>query len=349
MNMNAVLFYEPGLIKYETTSVPNINADEVLVKVEAALVCGTDIKTFKRGHPVLIKKTPSGFGHEFAGTVYKVGLKVKGFSEGERVVSANSAPCMDCFYCKLKKYNLCDNLDLLNGAFAEYIKIPSRIVKQNLLKIPDGLSFEEAAFTEPLANVVHGAENSDIKVGSTVGVVGLGPIGLLFVKLAKLRGARVIAIGRNPVKLKLAREFGQADEVVDLTKCLDPEKTIKELTPEGRGLDVVIEAVGLPDLWEKVLQLTRKGGTVNLFGGCKSGTFINLDTRRVHYDEIKIVSTFHHTPKHVKEALDLIASGQMPVKQLISHTFPFSQIDEAIKLHTEGKAIKIALKPDKNF
>jgi len=343
--MKALRYYKPGVVKFEEVKIPEPDDDEVLVKVDTALTCGTDIKTYKRGHPVLIKNVPSGFGHEFAGIIAKKGKNVTGFNLGDRVVGANSAPCQECYYCKIKKYNLCENLDLLNGAYAEYIKIPGRIVRQNLLKIPDHVSFENAAFTEPLANVVHGVDRTNIEPGSTVGIVGLGPIGLMFVRLAKLKGARVIAAGRNPLKLRLAKEFGGADEVVNLLATDNPEKAIMDLTPEGKGLDYAIEAVGLPEMWERVVNLTRKGGTVNLFGGCKAGSKIQLDTTRIHYDEISIISVFHHTPYHVREALRLISEGQIDVAKLITHVMPISDIDKAIKLHDEGKAIKIAMKP----
>lgn len=345
MKMNAVLYYAPNKVEYKEVDMPQIANDEVLVKVNTALTCGTDIKTYKRGHPVLIKQVPSGFGHEFAGTIEKVGDSVQGFTKGDRVVAANSAPCQDCYYCSLEEYNLCENIEFLNGAYAQYIKIPAKIVKQNLLKIEDHVSFEEAAFSEPLANVVHGIERTGIKPGQTVGVVGIGPIGLMIVKLAKLKGAKVIAAGRNPLKLKLAKDFGGADEVIDLTKTPCPEEAFKALTPEGKGLDVVIEAVGLPEIWERMFTLTRKGGTVHLFGGCKSGTKVEIDTRRLHYDEIKVISVFHHTPKYVREALRLITDGMIDVKKLITHELHISEIDKAIKLHDSGQAIKIALKP----
>jgi len=345
MKMKAVLFYEPGVIRYEEVYTDEPKQGEVLVKVDTALTCGTDIKTFKRGHPVLIQRTPSGFGHEFSGIVAKTGEGVEDFKEGDRVVAANTAPCLQCYYCKIGRYNLCENLEFLNGAYAEYITVPERIVRQNLLKIPDHVSFEDAAFTEPLANVVHGFEKTGIEAGQTVGIVGIGPIGLMFVRLAKLRGARVIAAGRNPLKLKLAKEFGGADEVIDLRQYPDPEEIIMTMTPEGKGLDAVIEAVGLPEIWERTFNLVRKGGTVHLFGGCKSGTKIQLDTRRLHYDEIKVISVFHHTPKYVKKALDLISNGQIDTQKLITHRMNISNIHEAIQLHNEGKAIKIALKP----
>ena len=228
--MKAVLFYGPQNIKYEDTMIKPLAKGEILVKVEAALTCGTDVKTYRRGHPVLIKQVPSGFGHEFSGIVTKITDGVKNVKVGDRVVCANSAPCGECFYCKRGEYNLCENLDLLNGAYAEYIVVPERIVRKNTLILPPSLPFEKAAFSEPLANVVHGVERTGIKPGQSVGVIGIGPIGLMFARLCKLKGARVIVAGRNPIKLKLAEEFAKADEIVDLKKYSNPEKIFKDLS-----------------------------------------------------------------------------------------------------------------------
>lgn len=343
--MNAVRYYGPEKIKYERVDVKEPKEGEVLVRVKAALTCGTDLKTYRRGHPVLIKKTPSGFGHEFSGVIEKLGDGVVDFEVGDRVVAANSAPCGKCYYCRRGNYNLCENLDLLNGAYAEYITIPKRIVEKNLLKLPESLSFEKAAFAEPLANVVHGVERTEIKKGQTVGVIGIGPIGLMFVRLAKLKGATVIAAGRNPYKMKLAKEFGGADEVIDLVKYKNPEKIFRSLTEEGKGLDVAIECVGLPEIWERMFDLVRKGGTIHFFGGCKSGTKIEVDTRRLHYDDIKIMSVFHHTPQYFRQALDLIKSGEVDVEQLISARLPLSQTEQALKMHGTGEIIKVLLTP----
>lgn len=343
--MKAIRYYGPQDIRYEEVDIQEPNDNEVLVKIEAALTCGTDVKTFRRGHPVLIKKTPSGFGHEFAGTIVKTGKNVVDFKIGDRVVAANSAPCGKCFFCQKKQYNLCENLDLLNGAYAEYITVPQRIVEKNLLKIPNGLSFEKAAFCEPLANVVHGVERTNIQPGDTVGVFGIGPIGLMFARLAKLKGAKVIAAGRNPLKLKLAKEFALADEVVDLKKYQHPEKIFKSFTQGNRGLDIAVECVGLPEIWEKMFTLVRKGGKVHLFGGCKSGTTVNLDTRQLHYDEIQIISVFHHTPQYFRQALDLIADGHVDVTKLITKKMPLSEAKQAILDHADGKAIKVLLTP----
>ena len=345
MKMNAVRFYAPNDIRYEQTEIKPPKPDEVRVKIMAALTCGTDLKTYRRGHPVLIKKVPSGFGHEFSGIIESVGKNVEDFKTGDRVVAANSAPCGECFFCRRGEYNLCENLEFLNGAYAEYINIPARIVKKNLIKISDKLSFEEAAFSEPLANVVHGIAKTDIKAGQTVGIVGIGTIGLMFVRLAKLKGAKVIAAGRNPMKLRLAQEFGGADEVINLTKYKNPEKIFIDFSEDKKGLDVAIECVGLPEIWERMFSLVRKGGTINLFGGCKGGTSINIDTRRLHYDELKVIGVFHHTPEYFREAYRLIESGEVDVKQLLTHTMPLSQTQKALEMVSAGEAIKVFLKP----
>lgn len=343
--MKAIQFYAPEDIRYEEVPIQEPKKGEVLVKIMAALTCGTDVKTFRRGHPVLIKSVPSGFGHEFSGIVEKLGEGVTNIKIGDRVVAANSAPCGKCFFCKKGQYNLCENLQFLNGAYAEYITVPARIVEKNMIKIPDDLSFEEAAFTEPLANVVHGAERTDIKVGQSVGIIGIGPIGLMFAKYAKLKGARVIVGGRNEIKLRLAKEFAGVDEVVDLKNTENFEEVFRNFSDEKRGLDVAIECVGLPEMWEKTFSLVRAGGTVHFFGGCKKGSEIKLPTTKMHYGDIKILSVFHHTPEYVRKALDLIATHKMDVKKLITEEISLDKIPYAMQQHIEGKAIKFLVKP----
>ena len=343
--MKAVLFYGPQDIRYENTMIKPLSDGEILVKVDSALTCGTDVKTFRRGHPVLIKDIPSGFGHEFAGIVEKISDSVTNVKVGNRVVCANSAPCGECFHCKREEYNLCENLNLLNGAYAEYIVVPKRIVEKNTLIVPEHLPLEKAAFCEPLANVVHGAERTGIKSGDTVGIIGIGPIGLMFARVAKLKGARVIVAGRNAEKLRLAEEFAYVDEVVDLKKYPNPEKIFREFSTEKKGLDIVIECVGLPEIWELAFSCVRKGGTVHFFGGCKSGSKVSFDTTRMHYDDIKIISVFHHTPKYFRQALDLIASGQIEVEKLITEKLPLEKVEYAMEQHISGNAIKFLIKP----
>jgi len=343
--MKAVLFYGPQNIKYENVTPKPLLEGEVLVKIKSALTCGTDVKTYRRGHPVLIKKIPSGFGHEFSGVVEKVGKNVTNFKVGDRVVAANSAPCGECFFCKKEEYNLCENLNLLNGAYAEYIVVPKRIVDKNMLILPEDMSFTRAAFSEPLANVVHGIERTEIKEGQSVGIIGIGPIGLMFARLAKMKGARVIVAGRNPIKLKSAEEFAHADEIVDLNKYPNPEKIFKDFSDENRGLDVAIECVGLPEIWERIFSCVRPGGTVHFFGGCKSGSTVTLDTGKMHYGDIKLISVFHHTPKYFRQALEILKSKDFEIEKLITDTLPLEKIEYAMQQHIEGKAIKFLIKP----
>ena len=343
-NMDAVMFYAPLDIRFEKVKIPEPKEGEILVRIKAALTCGTDLKTYRRGHPLLIKKIPSGFGHEFSGIIEKLGENVEGFEVGERVVAANSAPCGECFFCKKEEYNLCENLEFLNGAYAQYIVIPKQIVKKNLYKIPDNISFEEAAFVEPLSNVIHGVEKAEIKEGMSVGIMGLGPIGLMFAKVAKLKGAKVIASAGNPVKLELAKTFAKVDEIID-RKNKDYIKEFVNFSEEKKGLDVAVDCVGLPEIWEQLPQTVRKGGTVMLFGGCKSGTTVTFDTRRLHYDEVKLVAAFHHTPKYIKAALDMISNREIDVKKLITCEMPLSKTKEALEMQGSSKAIKVVLKP----
>ena len=346
--MKSIQYYGPQNIKYEDVMVKPPEDGEIVVKIISALTCGTDVKTYRRGHPVLIKNIPSGFGHEFAGIVDKVGRGVTKFNPGDRVVCANSAPCGNCFYCRRGEYNLCENLDLLNGAYAQYITVPARIVEKNTLILPENLSFDKAAFCEPLANVVHGVERTGIKEGDTVGIIGIGPIGLMFARLAKLKGARVIAAGRNPIKLKLADEFAHADEIVDLKKYPNPEKIFMNFTEENKGLDIAVECVGLPEIWERIFSFVRPGGTVHFFGGCKSGSTVTFDTTKMHYGDIRLMSVFHHTPEYFRKALDYIASGEVEVEKLITGTLTLKDVEFAMKEHIEGRAVKFLIKPWEN-
>lgn len=346
-NMQAALFYAPEDVRVESIPLPKMDAGGLLIRVDAALTCGTDIKCFHRGHPVLLKNFPSPFGHECSGTVVAVGQDVEHFSIGDRVVAANSAPCYDCFYCERGQTNLCENLDLLNGAYAEFMAIPSQIVKYNTYKIPMHIPSEVAAFAEPLSVCVRAVALSDITRGSRVAVLGTGPIGQLLIRSAKIMGAHVTAFGRSEAKQRLAQEFGGADVLATLDFSQDGNVIKQQYTEEGRGFDVVIEAVGRPESWEWAVDLVRKGGTVNLFGGCKSGTTVTLPTRPLHYDEIKVISLFHHTPTYFKQAVDWLCDGLFDPRPLIHSTVGLTQWREAFELVESGQAIKVAVHPAK--
>lgn len=346
--MNACLFYGPGDIRYEKISVPKINENEILVKVNTVLTGGTDLKTFKRSHPVLIKSIPSTFGHQFSGTVVRVGGNVKKFSCGQRVVALNSAPCFECHFCKKKRFSLCENLEFLNGAYAQYIAIPERIVKHNTYEIPKDLDFEIAAELESLAVVMHGYERSEISKDKTICVIGTGSIGLLFIALAKLNGVNVISIGKNPYKLNIAKEFG-ADFILNTNDFLSEEELIKKVKSltNNYGPEVVIEAVGLPKTWELATKIVSRGGLVNFFGGCKKGTEVKLDTFGLHYDELKLIGVFHHTPEYVQKSLDLLARGSMEniIRKIITKSVPLKELKSAFLLHETGEVIQVAVKP----
>jgi L-iditol 2-dehydrogenase len=343
--MKAALYYEPGKAQYEEVSTPQAGPGELIVKIGTALTCGTDLKSLRRGHPVLLKDPPCGFGHEFAGTVHQVGEGVEHFEIGDRIVAVNSAPCYQCYPCQKGQHNLCENLNFLNGAYAEYIKIPAQIVKYNTYKLPEHTPFEMAAFTEPLAVCLRGIELSGVSAGDHVAILGLGTIGQLLVRLAKWKGAHVTAIARNQFKLEVARRFGMADTNVSIQDDWSPEQIKAEYSPDGRGFDVVIEAVGLPKTWEQAIALARRGGTVNLFAGCEKGSKIEVDTRRLHYDELTLLSLFHHTPFYVKKALDLMTSLTLDPTPLIHERMPMAEFEAALQKIEAGQAIKIALTP----
>jgi len=340
--MKAAIYHGIKDVRLEEVEVPRISSDEVLVKIKAALTCGTDRKIYLRGYHLI--RPPFVFGHEFAGEIVKVGVNVKNFKAGMRVVAVNSAPCNRCFYCKIGRQSLCENITLrVDGAFAEYVKIPRAIVEQNLLEIPFNLSYKEAALTEPLACVVHGIEESNIKIGDLVAINGTGPIGLMYVRLAKLKGARVIATDLSEDRLKLARKMG-ADEIINASRVNQVE-AVRELSENKRGVDVAIEAVGLPEVWEKTIGMVRKGGTVNLFGGPPSETKITIDTKLLHYSELTLKGVFHHTPQYVKRALNIILQKVLDVNSLITDELPLDQFPKVLEMMVNHQGVKIAVLP----
>ncbi len=336
--MKAQLFYKPLDVRFEEIDIPQVGKGEALVKIKSALTCGSDLKTYKRGHPTMIKEG-SVFGHEWAGDIVKLGEGVESFKIGDRVLAMNSVPCFNCYYCKLEKYSMCENLVYNNGAYAEYIRIPKNILKINTLKIPDSVSYKEAALTEPLACVVHGLEESNVKVGDTVVVNGAGPIGLMFLALLKLNGARVISTDLSDERLQIAKEFG-ADYTINATKVDNQVEAVKKLTVEGKGADIAIEATGNPKVWEMTVLMARKGGLVNLFGGCPSGTSINIDTKLLHYSELTIKGVYHHTPYYVKKAFNLISKKLIDASKFITKDMPLENLVDALNLVDQKKGIK---------
>jgi L-iditol 2-dehydrogenase len=317
-HMSAAILYGIEDLKIESVDIPQIAEDEVLVRVKVALTCGTDLKVWKRGYHARMIQPPALFGHELAGIVEETGRRVNGgVRKGMRVFPANSAPCNVCFYCKKGQPNLCEDLLFNNGAYAEYIRIPGRIVRQNMLEIPEGVSYADAAMAEPLACVLRGIDETGIRAGDTVVVIGCGAIGLKFIRILAQRQVRVIAIGKGKSQMNIAKRLG-AVAAFDVAEMKNPVEPVRQLTEGHRGADAVIEAVGRAETWEWALQIVRKGGTVNLFGGCPAGTEVKIDPAALHYAEITIKSTFHHTPRFIREALDTIARGEIRASDFVT-------------------------------
>src|SRR5512146_705958 len=343
--MTAAVLYGKEDVKIERVPIPRVAPGEVLIKVQVALTCGTDLKVYQRGYHARMIVPPALFGHELAGIVEEVGPGVKQFKTGMRVVALNSAPCQSCFYCSKHQENLCEDLMFNNGAYAEYIKIPRRIVETNMLAIPSNVSYSEAAMVEPLACVLRGLHETNVEIGDTVAVIGGGPIGLMFVQVAKLTGCNVIAVVKRDSQVQAAQRIG-ADEVVQITQVQDASEAVRALTPERRGADVVVEAVGRPEAWEWAIDMVRKGGMVNFFGGCATGTHVNLDTNRLHYSEITLKATFHHTPEAVRKAFALIAEKKIRATDYITAEAPLSRLQQVLRhmLNRNGD-IKTAIIP----
>ncbi len=235
--MTAAVLYGKEDVKIERVPIPHVENGELLVKVQVALTCGTDLKVYQRGYHARMIVPPALFGHELAGTIEEAGAGVRGFRKGMRVVALNSAPCQTCFYCSRHQENLCEDLLFNNGAYAEYIRIPRRIVDLNTLVIPPHVSFEEAAMVEPLACVLRGLHETGVEIGDTVAVIGGGPIGLMFVHVAQAVGCNVIAVVKRNAQVGAARKMG-ALEVVHTTEVKDPVDAVRALSPGGRGADV---------------------------------------------------------------------------------------------------------------
>jgi L-iditol 2-dehydrogenase len=315
--MTAAVLYGKEDLRLERVAVPQAGPGELIVRVGAALTCGTDLKVYRRGYHAMMLKPPMPFGHELAGVVTEVGIGVTGFREGDRVVALNSAPCDACFFCKHGQQNLCEDLLFNNGAYAEFIGIPARIVEKNTLLVPDGVLLEHAALTEPLACVVRGLEESGARAGDTMVVIGAGPIGLMFMHVAELAGVNVIAVVKREDQIATAKLFG-ASSVVQVGAVKDVVAAIRALTHEGRGADIVIEAVASPATWEWAVDMVRKGGVVNFFGGPPSGTKVQLDTNRIHYGDITLKASFHHTPATCRAAFGLVTSGRFKCAEYIT-------------------------------
>jgi L-iditol 2-dehydrogenase len=341
-SMRAVLYLGPGRLELRRVPVPAIGEGELLVRVRAATTCGTDAKTYQRGHPKFTP--PFVFGHEFAGDIVEVGSGVTKFVPGMRVTANIFAPCGTCYYCIHEQGNLCEAMEYNWGAYAEYIRIPTPIVKHNTFEIPKHIPYAQAAVLEPLVSVVHGQRLIHITPGETCAIFGAGgPVGLMHLQMARHSGAvLVIAIDPSEERLAVARTLG-AHMTVN-PQIDNPLETIRLLTA-GVGVDVAIECAGRKETWQASLKSVRKGGRVLLFGGLPGGTMVEVDPAWIHYGELEIRGTHGGTPLDAANAMKLIASGVIDTSALITCETNLEGVEEALKLVLEGKVIKVAVIP----
>ena len=337
--MKAALYYGIGDIRVEDVPKPKVGFGEILMKNVTALTCGTELKQYRRGYPSFKEGEVRKFGHESSGIVAEVGEGVKNFKVGDRIATHNSAPCNHCYYCRVGQYSLCENLVFSDGAWAEYRLLPAAIVEQNVFHLPSHISYKSAALLEPLSCAVYCIDEANIKLMDIVVINGAGPLGLMNLKVAKLRGAYTIISDLNPKRLQYAKEIG-ADEIINVSEVDDQIEAVLDKTPSHRGADVVIDATGLPEMWEKNMYMVRKGGTVMEFGGCKSGTTVTFDTRRLHYDQITVKGLFHTTPRHVEQAFRLIERGHISEEVFVGGTYPLEKCVEALESHAKGDVVK---------
>ena len=340
--MRAVVFHGPGDMRDEILPRPEPARGEIVLRIDAALTCGTDVKVRRRGHPVMIPRVPTVFGHEFAGTVTAVGAGVARVREGDRVAAANSAPCGECRPCLARRPNLCEDLLFVNGAYGEYIALPPRLVAKNVVRLGHAAA-ARAAFAEPLACAMLGIERARVEAGQTVAVFGHGPLGCLLGLVAAARKCRVILVGKAGWRLERVRALG-IGECVDATASADVVADVRAMT-DGRGPDVTIDATGRPEVWEQAMAAVGRGGSVVFFGGCAPGTSVQVDTRRAHYEELTLVGAFHHTPELIRQAVEALESGIIAPDGLVTHRMRLDGVHQALDLMAKGDALKVLIEP----
>jgi L-iditol 2-dehydrogenase len=341
--MRAIVFHGPGDLRDEQVPMPEAREGEVLLRIDAALTCGTDVKTLRRGHPVMIPRLPTVFGHEFAGRVAAVGAGVRDVREGDHAVAANSAPCRRCALCLAGRPNLCEDLLFVNGAYGEFIALPARLVETNLVRLQPATAAARAAFAEPLACALGAVERARVEGGQTVVVFGHGPLGCLLAMVAAARKARVILVGKRGWRLDRVRGLGIA-EVRDATATDDVAADIRAATG-GRGPEVTIDATGRPEVWKQAMDAVGRGGCVVLFGGCAPGTAVSVDTQRAHYEELSLLGAFHHTPDLIRRAVELLEANTVEPEALITHRRDLGGVREALELMATGDALKVLVEP----
>ncbi|HYL26930.1 MAG TPA: alcohol dehydrogenase catalytic domain-containing protein [Candidatus Nitrosotalea sp.] len=339
--MRVATLVAPKQIELRDEPAPAAPPGGIVVRVRAALTDGTDLKTYRRGHPKM--PMPTRFGHEFSGDVAAIGENVTAFVPGDPVMCVHTAPCGECYWCRESQEELCEHLmpTMILGAYSDCIVVPKRIVERNTFAKPPDVSYVEAAFLEPLACVIHSIAMLAPKPGSTAAVIGNGGFGILHALVLRRMGVETMLFGRRAERLELARELGLCSIDVKASPILD---SIGAAT-DGRGADAVIECTGSAEMWEQAPALVRRGGRVSFYAGLPGDARVSFLAARLHYDEVQLIAPFHFTPRDVREAFELIGARVFPLARLISHVYPLAEIATAFRELDGGQGLKVLIEP----
>ena len=342
--MKAAIFYGLNDIRIEEREMPKCPKGGLIMKVCYVTTCGTDVKRYKR--PYAIDRGQGEqpiFGHEASGLVYETDEDCKDFKVGDRMVAHDATACGNCYWCKKGLSNICPNMTRLGGTWTEYIAVDKKILEKNTFKVPNNVPLELAPAVEPMACAMHCAEAANVRLGDYVVVNGAGPLGLGIIRYVSAMGAQVIACDMSEFRLEMAKKMG-AKWTVHVTEGLDQVRAVRDLTPDKRGCDVAIEAVGLPKTWELTIPMARKGGLVLEFAGCAPGTSITVDTALLHYSELTIKGLFHTTLQQIQMAFDSMVVGLIPRDIMITGNYTLDNCVQALEDHSNQIGIKNLIK-----
>jgi L-iditol 2-dehydrogenase len=337
------MLVEPGRLEIREIGRPHPGPGEVLLRVKCALTCGTDLKTYRRGHPMWQLPTP--FGHEFAGIVAEIGPGVENFRPGDAMMAAPTAPCGKCFYCGRGQENLCPQAieKMVLGGYADYVLIGSHVVACNAFHKPPSLPFEEAALLEPLACVVHALECARPEAFEHVLIIGPGAFGLLHLLTLRAAGvSEVVIAGRSAQRLEWAQRLG-ADQIIDVRENGATEAVAK--INGGFGPDLVIECTGQVAGWTEAFARVRRGGRVVFFGGCPLNTTLVVDTRRMHYDNLTLLAPFHFRPRDVRRAFELLRERKLGAGRVVNASRTLNELGDVFAMLEGGSVLKCAVTP----
>jgi L-iditol 2-dehydrogenase len=332
--VKAARVHAPGDLRIDDIPEPTAGPGEVVLAIGAAASCHTDVKSVLRGHPSL-GPYPARLGHEFAGTVESVGPGVTNVAPGDVVFCSDSAPCGTCHQCARGRESLCEDLLYLLGGFAEQLLVPERVTRTNLHPLPDGVPIQVAPIAEPLACAVHALDVVTVHAGEPVAILGGGSLGLMLCGLIASAGGAPIVLDPHPERLTHAERFGAAETIL-ATRGADDVESLRALTG-GRGAELVIEAVGRPEAWELAVAMAAPGATVNLFGGCARDTTFSVPTARVHYEEVTLLGTYHHAPRYLAQALEILAANEHPWASLLTAEVTLDELPERLLDPQAGK------------